>query len=366
MIPHAVPRMGSVPVLSMLLVMAAFATSAPGENRGPWVALGDSITEGFTYPLWVLQSLSEEGRLAPSWVNAGVAGDTAGKMLARLEEDVIRPKPSRVFFSAGINDVVSGESQQFEENVERIFQRLRDEGIPVCVITTTVLGGKHAALTSRLAEMNVFLRRSAGEMGFSVAEVFTPFLDAVQKGHPVLEDDGVHLTLEGYRILATAVLRAIDSEVELSASFEPQAEPGILGSWQIRSLGQAEPVAEISLPEARPLGSWWQDQERRRGYVMDLKRFAPEAERFQATGEFELPVSNRMIIRVGGKVESLAVDGETFALPESHLKWGIREVGPTPKLGKGKHRVEAVVGEAFFLSLVPETISSCMLSTKVH
>ena len=58
--------------------------------------------------------------------------------------------------------------------------------------------------------MNVFLRRSAGEMGFSVAEVFTPFLDAVQKGHPVLEDDGVHLTLEGYRILATAVLRAID------------------------------------------------------------------------------------------------------------------------------------------------------------
>ena len=80
MIPHAVPRMGSVPVLSMLLVMAAFATSAPGENRAPWVALGDSITEGFTYPLWVLQSLSEEGRLAPSWVNAGVAGDTAGKM----------------------------------------------------------------------------------------------------------------------------------------------------------------------------------------------------------------------------------------------------------------------------------------------
>jgi hypothetical protein len=53
------------------------------------------------------------------------------------------------------------------------------------------------------------------------------------------------------------------------------------------------------------------------------------------------------------------VNGETFALPESHVKWGIREVGPTPKLGKGKHRVEAVVGEAFFLSLVPETISSC-------
>jgi hypothetical protein len=48
------------------------------------------------------------------------------------------------------------------------------------------------------------------------------------------------------------------------------------------------------------------------------------------------------------------VGGETFTLPESHLKWGVRDAGLTRKLDAGKHRVEAIVGEAFFLSLVPE------------
>jgi lysophospholipase L1-like esterase len=346
--------MHPVTVLKMLLVMAAGATPAPVGGDGLWVALGDSITEGFTYPLWVSQSLSEAGWPTPTWINAGVAGDTAGRMLARLEEDVIRKNPSRVFFNAGVNDVVHGESPQFEENVDRIFRRLREKGISVCVVTTTAFGGKHAALTPRLAEINGFLRRRAAEMGFSVAEVFTPFLDAVHNGRPVLEDDGVHLTLEGYRIVAAAVLQTIDPRLALSASFEPQAEPGILKSWQIRTTERAELIAEISLPEARPLASWWHDQERRRGYLMDLKRFAPEANRFHATGFFELPFSARMIIRIGGSVESLSVDGEALILPESHLKWGIRDAGLTPKLSAGKHRVEAIVGEAFFLSLIPQ------------
>jgi lysophospholipase L1-like esterase len=344
----------SLATLSMLSVAAFLAASASAEDRGPWITLGNSITEGFTYPLWIMQSLSEAGRTSPAWVNAGVAGDTAGKMLARLEEDVIRRKPSRVFLSVGINDVVNGESQGFEENVERILQRFKEEQIPVCVITTTALGTKHAALTPRLTEMNIFLRRKAGEMGFSVAEVFTPFLDAVHKDQPVLEGDGVHLTLEGYRILTAAVLRTIDPQVALSASFEPHAEPGILRSWQIRRLGQGDLLAEISLPEVQPLTSWWQDQERRRGYVINLKRFAPEAERFHAIGEFDLPSSNRLTVRVGGNVESLTLDGQSFVLPKSHLRWGARDAGLTQKLDAGKHRVEAIVGDAFFLALVPE------------
>ncbi len=48
-----------------------------------WVAFGDSITEGMTYPLWLSQSLAKAGRPTPAWVNAGIGGNTAAQTPSR-------------------------------------------------------------------------------------------------------------------------------------------------------------------------------------------------------------------------------------------------------------------------------------------
>ncbi len=53
------------------------------------VFLGDSITDGHTYPLLIQQALREAGQPVPLAINAGIGGDTAEGMRARLDRDVL-------------------------------------------------------------------------------------------------------------------------------------------------------------------------------------------------------------------------------------------------------------------------------------
>jgi acyl-CoA thioesterase-1 len=314
------------------------------------VTLGDSITEGFTWQLWVSQSLAAAGHRLPDWINAGVGGETTGEMLARVERDVLDRKPGRVFISAGVNDAFSSDLEKFLFESNEILVRLKKAGVPVCVLTTTALGPKHGSLNEKLAEMNDHLRRRAAELGFAVADAFQPFREAVLAKELVLESDDVHLTLEGYRILAGAVLKAIDPTVPLTSSFDPRLEPGVPARWEIRKEGGETPVWNVTIPDTHAFGGWWHAQERRRGYLMDLKRFDPNARRFTATSEIELSAPEWVKFRIGGAVETLCVNGEAVTLPASRMKWGVREVEGSRLLPAGRHRIDAVVGDAFFVS----------------
>lgn len=70
------------------------------------VFLGDSITDGHTYPLLVQASLATAWKPVPKCLNAGIGGDTAEGMLARLDRDVSALRPTLVSASAYVNDVV--------------------------------------------------------------------------------------------------------------------------------------------------------------------------------------------------------------------------------------------------------------------
>ena len=58
------------------------------------VCLGDSITDGNTYPLLIRQAIKASGKPVPLFLNAGIGGDTAAGMLSRLETDVIARRPT--------------------------------------------------------------------------------------------------------------------------------------------------------------------------------------------------------------------------------------------------------------------------------
>lgn len=82
----------SIPIVAMaaLLTTALMARAAESAPPKRIVALGDSITDGHTYPMLIVQALREAGRPVPIIVNAGAGGDTAEKMLNRLDDDVLR------------------------------------------------------------------------------------------------------------------------------------------------------------------------------------------------------------------------------------------------------------------------------------
>ena len=96
------------------------------------VFLGDSITDGNTYPSLVPDALQQAGRRRMTAINAGIGGDTAAQMAARLERDVLVHQPTLVTFSAGGNDVARGVSpEQYAQDVHGIIERIHGRGIPL-------------------------------------------------------------------------------------------------------------------------------------------------------------------------------------------------------------------------------------------
>jgi acyl-CoA thioesterase-1 len=106
----------------------------PPQATGPWVAFGDSLTEGYgasegqSYPAILSRSLE-----VPI-VNLGVSGDTTDGGLKRLD-NLVERKPRVVLLCLGGNDGLNQvpRSRTFE-NLAAIIDRLQAEGSFVVLI----------------------------------------------------------------------------------------------------------------------------------------------------------------------------------------------------------------------------------------
>jgi hypothetical protein len=158
------------------------------DLRGQRVfCMGDSITDGFSYPLLVKQALEEARVPAPTLICAGIGGDTAAGMEKRLERDVFAHKPTLVTLNAGINDVLRKvKPAEYEASVTHIAAEMKARGIPLLLLTTSVLGAKQAEADARAGRL---LRQPAlhaqafpagGRAGRAVAQQGGQARDAVE------------------------------------------------------------------------------------------------------------------------------------------------------------------------------------------
>src|SRR3954454_19574145 len=92
-------------IQQVLLLWSLMSVASQPAAPRRIVFLGDSITDGHTYPLLVRQALAEAGRPVPTAINAGIGGDTAKGVRARLERDVLVHHPDVVTLLVGANDV---------------------------------------------------------------------------------------------------------------------------------------------------------------------------------------------------------------------------------------------------------------------
>jgi acyl-CoA thioesterase-1 len=106
----------------------------PPTANGPWVAFGDSLTEGYgasegrSYPALLSK------RLGVEIVNAGRSGDTTSSALQRLEE-VARLRPRVVLLCLGGNDALNRDPQSsMFSNLGAIIDRFHQEGSFVVLI----------------------------------------------------------------------------------------------------------------------------------------------------------------------------------------------------------------------------------------
>lgn len=164
------------PILGMLLAAAiAFSVlprpDADAQTAVRLVALGASNTEGWglspehAYPVR-LQALLRAKGIDATVANAGIAGDTTGGMLARL--DSAAPAGTHVvILQPGTNDERMGLGAERPANIEKMRARLDARGTRLLVIENSTL-------------------------------------DALPRSE--LRDDGVHFTPAGYAMLAERIL----------------------------------------------------------------------------------------------------------------------------------------------------------------
>ncbi|MFH1800055.1 MAG: arylesterase [Candidatus Omnitrophota bacterium] len=162
------------------------------------VCFGDSLTAGYG---------AEEGKDYPSVlrdqvdlpvINAGVAGDTTGDALRRLESDVLSHDPKIVILTLGGNDFLRRIPQKETlKNIETIVDRIQSRGglVVLAAVQTGFWGDVYAEDYKKLGRQKSFV-----------------VIPDVLKGilfDPRYKHDQIHPNSEGYRIMAERISQKI-------------------------------------------------------------------------------------------------------------------------------------------------------------
>ena len=344
----------------MVILLGASVCMAEAPPPGPVsvpkatdriVCLGDSITDGCTYPQIIVQALKEAGKPVPTVICSGVASDTAQQMEARLDKTVLAFRPTIVTFSAGTNDTFRGvTAAQYEQALRSIAKRVRALGGTMVLLTPCIVSPakaadaaaqktaaeRAAAAEKVIAEFEKAVRTVAAEEGFPVAENNALMQQARKEGKEVMSDDGTHPSYVGQSLMARSILDALGcKDVPLPAEFKPQLFPGIVPEWKMRPAPMVEDedgakwpmmitaasIREIvpddtwkayKLPDAAPEpaaspADWW-EQERRNGFGMLLGQTVGKGP-FQGVAVIECKEARKAFINTGIGISSVWLNG---------------------------------------------------------
>jgi len=345
----------------------------PRARTGPRliVSLGDSITDGHTYPLLVQQALREAGKPVPIWIGAGVGGDVASGMLRRLDDDVLSFKPDLVFLMTGINDMGGGVPlADFERDVAAIAGRVTATGTRLTLLTVTTVGPRAVGLGPKLVEANDALRRVAMRYGCGVGDVYAQMLAAGEQD--LWEEDDCHLNYEGYRLVARAVLDVMGyADVPLPDTFKPPVLPGLVRQWRIKAVADGEPpldearVARLTpdaswvaynLPETRPQEGWWWEQERQRGFALSLKEVVGPAKAYRGFAVVSSPKARQAWLNTGAGLSQVWLNGKRIPLGTAPKGWHAGGYRVPVQLQAGVNRLVIESGEKFVLTITDSRI----------
>ena len=193
-------------------------------NNGKDVAIigfGDSLTQGWMARKGYLDFFSEMlGKKYPSSrvkiINRGIPGDTAAGGLHRLAWDVLDQYPDSVFVQFALNDAFMGVPVNvFHEQISSIVQSIKNDTDAEPVLLTSVYIADEKEYQYVQKYYDAFKRVSTAEK-IPLVAVHKYWEQAVNNGidhASLVQWDGVHPTVEGYRLMAEAVFSLFDSYI---------------------------------------------------------------------------------------------------------------------------------------------------------
>jgi lysophospholipase L1-like esterase len=333
------------------------------------VFVGDSITDGFTYPLMIQQALTEARCPVPAVCNAGVASDTAEMMSQRIERDVLPQRPTVVCLSAGVNDGLRGVTvEAYASSVTAICDWLAKEKISVILLTPTILGVRNAEKEKRIDQYITFLRKFADERHYQLADCNALMQTARKSGDTdIIMLDDVHLTYHGYEFMARAVLDVLGhATVSLPKELKPPVYAGLISHWKMRASPKPGEVLtdatiaairadnswkEYEIPEKQPADGWWLDHERQRGAAVSLERLIGKAEHYQGFAILEEKASRKVVFHVGAALNSIWLNNQRIYQATVWKGWHLDRERVTAELKAGKNTLVIETGNQFILTV---------------
>ncbi len=181
-----------------------------GETRVVW--MGDSITD-----FWINKDSSFFS--GKPYFDRGISGQTTGQMLVRFREDVINLKPAVVVILAGINDIAENNGpSKLEDVIGNIVSMAELARVNhINVVLSSILPAFNFPWrpaidpVPKVKALNEMLKAYADKNNIVYLDYFTVMADS-RRGLPAdLSKDGVHPTLEGYKVMEPLAEKAIEA-----------------------------------------------------------------------------------------------------------------------------------------------------------
>ncbi len=177
------------------------------------VAFGDSLTAGYgvpegqSYPDFLQQELLDRG-YRYRVVNEGVSGDTTAVALQRIDF-ALAEDPVIVVLALGGNDGLRGlPADAMEANLLEMVKRFQAAGAEV------VLGGMTLPPNFGAEYIRPFEAAFPNVAQQTGAKLIPFLLDGVAADRELNQDDGIHPTAEGNRVVAKTVADFLEPMLE--------------------------------------------------------------------------------------------------------------------------------------------------------
>lgn len=185
-----------------------------------FLPIGNTIS--FSLHRFILGKLGNSVRVVK---NAGISGNRADQMLARIETDVLPFKSDWVFFNCGINDFFGLDRAltDVQTDVITIIERLLSDGRKILVFNCPPQVSTRSNFTSakakKAAQYNNWLARYTSTLrGVKLVDIYSPFVnwaDTTNGGGiaDFFAGDGIHLSTLGEIVASEQAISALNGAI---------------------------------------------------------------------------------------------------------------------------------------------------------
>lgn len=186
--------------------------NATAPRHAPAVFMGNSIVEGWvrTDPAFFSDN---------NYIGRGISGQVTAQMLARFRADVLALQPKSVVILAGTNDIAMNNGyvalEDIAGNIESMVELAQAHGIRaiICSVLPAYDYAWRPGLepADKIIRLNEMLKKYADKNDIPYVDYHSAMKDERNGLSEQLAGDGVHPTLEGYKIMEQLIKPVIES-----------------------------------------------------------------------------------------------------------------------------------------------------------